>query len=339
MRRAGSVAAVLVAAAMVAGCTGDTAPSANSSAPAPTVDPNATPTPRPSPPDVAVQPPGDRLLATITAGDKPCAIAADNQDRAWVTNYGEASLVSIDGQSSKLSKPIATRLNPCAIVWSAGALWMAQLGSGNVARLDPDTGEAIFTLPVGGQVWDMQVGDEGSVWIAVRNSRKVLRVDPATNVVAAEIQLDGTLSGLAVTPGAVWVAVDSENEAVRIDTATNEVAATIPLAGSPTWWGTDGEHLWLSFTNDGTVAAVDPATDTVGDAVYVGGHPLDLAVAAGKVWVPDIDSGTLWELDAVTGAVQAGYQLPNGIFVAEERLGDLWVLNFGGEEVYRLSLD
>jgi DNA-binding beta-propeller fold protein YncE len=144
---------------------------------------------------------------------------------------------------------------------------------------------------------------------------------------------------MAVTPGAVWVAVDSQDQAVRIDTATNEVVATIALSGSPTWWGTDGKHLWLSFMDDGTVAPVDPATNTVGEAVYLGGHPLDLAVAGGKAWVPDIDSGTLWELDAATGEIEAGYQLAPGIFVAEERLGDLWVLNFGGQEVFRLSLD
>ena len=72
-------------------------------------------------------------------------------------------MVSIDGESNVPSKPTDTRLNPCAIVWSEGALWVAQLGSGNVARVDPDSGEAIFTLPVGGQVWDMQVGEDGSV--------------------------------------------------------------------------------------------------------------------------------------------------------------------------------
>jgi streptogramin lyase len=324
--------------AVAAGCSGP-ASSPSISPPAATPDPNATPTPRPSAPDIAAQKPGDRLLATVKAGRQPCAIAADDHDRAWVTNYGAASLVSIDGESSEVSEPTETRLNPCAIVWSAGALWVAQLGSGNVARVDPDTGETIFTLPVNGQVWDMQVSEDGAVWIAVRNSRTVLRVDPATNVVVAAIQLEGTLSGMAVTPGAVWVAVDSENQAVRIDSATNEIAATIPLDGSPTWWGTDGEHLWLSFMDDGTVAPVDPATNTVGDPVYVGGHPLDLAVAAGKAWVPDIDSGTLWELDATSGEIKAGYELAPGIFVAEERLGDLWVLNFGGEDVYRLSLD
>jgi len=72
------------------------------------------------------------------------------------------------------------------------------------------------------------------------------------------------------------------------------------------------------------------------DRVDVDGGPLDLDVDRGTVWVPANGSGTLWMIDVATGVRTEGPALVPGIFVAQVLAGDVWVLDFSGDDVYRV---
>ena len=87
---------------------------------------------------------------------------------------------------------------------------------------------------------------------------------------------------------------------------------------------------------DGQVLRIDERTGKVLDRVHVPGTPLDLDVAGSTAWVPANQTGVLWTIDVGTGKAVEGPTLATGIFVAQALAGAVWVLNYSGDEVYRL---
>jgi len=65
------------------------------------------------------------------------------------------------------------------------ALWLREVGSGTVFRVDPRKNELVATICVGSGCC-LAVG-EGAVWATVPNERRLLRIDPASNRVTAAI--------------------------------------------------------------------------------------------------------------------------------------------------------
>ena len=84
---------------------------------------------------------------------------------------------------------------------------------------------------------------------------------------------------------------------------------------------------------------VDPATGAVGPSIRGARSPLDGTVLRGRAYIPDGTARTLLELDLESGAVAAVDALDEARnpFVAEIAFGDLWVLDYGGQRIWRVT--
>ena len=89
--------------------------------------------------------------------------------------------------------------------------------------------------------------------------------------------------------------------------------------------------------DDDMIVRLDPVSGRVLDRVRISGTPLDLDVDRGTTWVPANATGTLWRVDGETGNAEPAARLVPGIFVAQVLLGSVWVLDFAGDELYRIS--
>ena len=303
----------------------------------PSVPASRPPTPIPV---ASGMPLGERLVATISVANAPCALAGDGTS-VWVTSNSTTELDRIDPVTNIVVERITIDRGGCGIaVGSDGRIWIAELGVGAVIAVDPATSQVTARIDdVGPQLWDLKAGFD-SIWVADRNAKAVLRIDPVTEQVRATIPVGPLPSGLAVMDGGVWVSDDTDGKVRRIDPGTDTVVATADVGGAPSWFADDGgSTLVVAQRGAGKVVSLDPATAALGTPVGGWGQPLDGTVFDGIAWIPEGRSRSVGVLDVRAASTDVTrYALPDAVnpFVAEAAFGDIWVLDFGGTTIWRI---
>jgi len=348
MRDLGRLLVVPSLMVVVVACGSATQPTATSiavptptAAPSPMTIPSAAPTPTPTSatPTSEATPSSVSSPATVTieTGGGPCAMA-ELEGSVWVTNYYDATMVRIDGASNAIRQTVDLGTNPCGIAALDSKLWVAVLGDQSLIEYDPSTDTVAHTIDVGGQPWDVQAGF-GSIWVPVRGANVVVRVDPAAGTVAASIPISGTVTGAAITATEVWVASQS-GRIDRIDPDTNEVAGQIELDAPPYWFAVGSDSVIATESGNAQTVVLDATTGQVRSSAMTDPNPRDPGFVGGNFWVPSQSSGTL-NIVSETGELLAQLPVPDarGPFVADEALGDGWILNYGGNTAVRLPTD
>ncbi|MEO8273257.1 MAG: hypothetical protein ABI620_04255 [Chloroflexota bacterium] len=334
---------VSILAIAVAGCAGNgpTSSPAPVATATPTVGPTSgstvPPTANPVPTDTPL---GDRLVATITVPQAPCAMATDATS-VWISGSATAELIRIDPSTNAVSGKVTLDGSPCGVaVGPDGRIWVALLGAGSVVAVDPATMMVTARLDhVGPQLWDLKVGF-GAIWVSDRSAKALLRIDPKDATITATIPIGAQPSGLAVVKSGVWVSDDTDGKLRRIDPATNAIAGTVTAGGAPSWFADDaGASLLIAQRGAGSVLTVDQAADTLGVPSTGWNEPLDGTVVGSAAWIPEGSGRRVGVLGIGAGAPGiVRYALPGAVnpFVAEPGFGDVWVLDFGFTTVWRI---
>lgn len=315
------------------------APSATASAvvsPAPTTEATASPTASSSAPEPADL--GTRLVATIDGVVKPCAMVATKTD-IWVTGNNPSMLARVDPATDTVVSQAPTDGSPCGIaVGPDGRLWIALLGAGRVVAVEPKNGKTTATIDgLGANLWDLKAGFD-SIWVVDRTNRELVRIDPDLEKVTSRIEIGPSGSGLAIADGSVWVVDDIDGSVRRIDPKTDTVTATVALERGASWFADDGRALAVANRLDGSIVPIDGSTSSAGQPIEGASSPLDGTVVDGRAYIPDGSSGTLVEVDLATDSIAAVDRLEDAVnpFVAEAAFGDLWVLDYGGQRIWRI---
>jgi streptogramin lyase len=346
------VVAVAVTSFLVAGCgqgpvstrVASTGPGATDAAPSavPTEGPsepaNASPSAATASP-IAPTGLGDRSIATIDGVNKPCAMAATDTD-VWVTGNNPSMLARIDPATNAIVSQTPTAGSACGIaVGPDGRLWIALLSAGQVIAVDPATGDVTDTIDgLGANLWDLKSG-YGAIWVVDRTKRELLRIDPSAATVTGRVPIGRSASGLATVGGSVWVVDDADGSVRRIDPETLDVQATIELARGASWFADDGAALVVADRVHGSITPIDPGSTASGDPITGSSGPLDGTVLDGRAYIPDGTARTLVEVDLAAGSIDAVDSLDDAVqpFVAEIAFDDVWVLDYGGQRIWRIK--
>jgi YVTN family beta-propeller protein len=352
-----AAACLLASAAAIAGCTASTprtpAPTPPPTMVAPTATPSVIPTatqaalatasgapsPRTSPIATPTASPGDGdILATVETGFGPCAIA-ELGGSVWVTNLNEGTLSRIDGASNEVTDEVDVGSQPCGIASDGTALWLGVLGEHALVRFDPESNTVTDRFDVGGPVWDVQFG-HGAIWVAVQQADQLLRIDPDQAHIVETLDVGAQPSGLAITETEVWVAT-SVGAIMRVDPATNERLPDLVAEGDPTWFASAPGSVVVTFSNGGTVSIFNSATTELIMSFPLGPHARDPGFVGGNFWVTVQEGNEVQVVSPSSGDILGSFNLPEAIAIwsAEGLLGDGWVLDFGGNEVFRMSVD
>ena len=165
------------------------------------------------------------------------------------------------------------------------------ISSGELARIDPATGEIVFRRrgPIG-----LIAYSEGVLWALIGAELDTLeRIDPHTQAVIEHIpvsRIGETYGGgprlVATTPGSVWIA--SERSLWRLDPETHRFTGSVSLGHGVQAVAVGGGALW-ALAGDGTLLRVDPHSQRVTKTIRLGFYPAPsssaLAVGEGAAWV------------------------------------------------------
>ena len=104
---------------------------------------------------------------------------------------------------------------PSGLAGGAGALWV--VGTGFLARFDPDTRRVVAAFRVGhgvGTDADVVASDERIV--VARGNKVLYLIDPAANRVRAEVPLP-SVGAVAAGAGAIWVTDQVNGRLLRVE--------------------------------------------------------------------------------------------------------------------------
>jgi hypothetical protein len=113
--------------------------------------------------------------------------------------------------------------------------YLYQLASGNIHKVDPQTGKILATIPApqpgrnSGLAWA-----EGSLWLGRGSDRQILELDPQTGKVLRTIVSDRVVTGVTFSDGELWHGTLLEpqqhpSELRRVDRETSAVLESLEL--------------------------------------------------------------------------------------------------------------
>jgi glutamine cyclotransferase len=269
--------------------------------------------------------------------DSPVSIAGFGADSLWVTDLGDYRCDDTPRVEASCSGPEKVLLR----------------------RLNPETREAVATLPLGGTEGVRLAFGAGDAWISYDNYLRpsesgVLRLDLETNEITHKTPVKAP-SGLAFGEGSVWVTSLTGGTVSRVDPDTNEVVEEIQVSGGGTndvavgegsvWvasWGSPDNGSRLSEEDyergtrpepleDAKLVRIDLENGRVVAEIPVENRAIEggassVAVGDDAIWVTSVN-GKLLRVDPETNETVAKMDVGDYCFKVETGAGAVWTMS------------
>jgi streptogramin lyase len=181
---------------------------------------------------VRFDPVSQQVLARINI-PRPSRLAAGD-GVVWVISLPDDApdghAVAIDTRTDRIVADVEVGLQPIAIAFGEGSVWVIDQGRQRLQRIDPRANAIVASIPVGFLPTGVAVS-EGSIWVVSLSASGVdgpalSRIDPTTNTNLGSISVGhGAPVAVAVGAGSLWVATRNPDAIVRVDPPTAPVAA------------------------------------------------------------------------------------------------------------------
>jgi YVTN family beta-propeller protein len=281
------------------------------------VDPNSV---------AVIDPSSNRIVYSVPVGDRPLGPVTDGAT-VWTASADRRTLSRLPSSRAQPVLTVGTGTIPAAIAVAAGNVWVSNLGSPDLSRIDGRFGTVEEEVPIAGAdrrgISGVLTARDGAIWLA-RRFERLRKIDPATKAVVRTYDVVTRGEALAVGFGAAWVGAIRPKGLVRVSEGSGR-ATDVPLVHAPRAVATGLRSVWVVVAGDDKVWRIDPRTDAVTATIPVGGEPTGIAVGGGAVWVTSASRGTVERIDPISERVVADVRLghaPSGVAFAH---GRVWV--------------
>lgn len=225
-----------------------------------------------------------------------------------------------------------------------GSVWVGEMDTNKLARLDPDRNIAQEIALPGGykEIMGVAVDEDNHVWICDEHAQALGMFDPSTGRYRqfAIPGHDPAPLGIAVdAKGRVWFTMMNGNGVGRFDPGTGEFTEyRIPTEHALPYWVSVGPHgqVWFSEFGAGKLGVLHPASGAIQEySLPHGSSPAGIAVGRhGVVWATTTQ-GLLVELDPHTGRLRTfGAPVADEYGVTVGASGHVWFGTASGRAVY-----
>jgi glutamine cyclotransferase len=109
--------------------------------------------------------------------------------------------------------------------------FLYQIAENQIARIEPETGRVVSTIPAPGTSCSGLAWAEGTLWVGQYRDRKIHQVDPETGEILRTIESNRFVTGVTWVDGELWHATWEADQAdVRhIDPQTGEVLERLDM--------------------------------------------------------------------------------------------------------------
>jgi streptogramin lyase len=262
--------------------------------------------------------------------------AAAGFGSVWVANDGSGTIARIDPGTNRVTRRIRIGRGACSTAAGAGAVWVVNYRTSSLVRIDPRTFRT-RSVRVDAVPFAVLVAF-GRVWATAWEAGRLDEIDPVTTSLVRRIDVGPRPAGLAVRRGAVWVGSGREQMTIaRVDPGTAAVVRYPVGAARPGWFASGTPDFWIQAA-DSDVLHVDPATGKVLTRLHVGRTLGQGALAPdGTIWLPDKEQSLVYRIDPVRQRVVDSFPAGPGAYLALRAFGSMWVLSYAGSDVRRFG--
>jgi streptogramin lyase len=283
---------------------------------------------------------------------KPASSMAFGYGALWTMHEGrmlkidgatvEVTEIEMPGAEAALLMMELDRYRGIAV--GEGAVWLADMASSSIFRIDPVTNKVGLTITtdIFGAQGSIAAGF-GSVWVVTfdKRDKRLTRYNAVTGASEAAIDLPEAGEGVLAAFGNIWVTAANRPALYRIDPASNRVVGTIATYGRTHLLAADErDSLWLWFDVEGVVQRVDAQTGNITATIETGTSNMesdgDIAIGNGSVWTINRAS-IVSRIDMQTNQAAGTYRPPIGTSQGRRlRFGSnsIWL---SGNAIYRIT--
>ena len=305
-----------------------------------TPPPAATPTPTPT---AVAKPSGLHVVQSTRVGRRP-NVARAAGGNVFVGSYGATRVSIVDAKTGKL-RAYAPRVG-IGVADSAagfGGIWLTVARSGDVVKLDADTGRPRGRYHVGGIPRAIATSKD-AVWVSLvaRNGAPdtLIKLDPKSGRTLSSTPYPYGIAALTTSSSAVWVVSRRRARVIRASPRTGAPLREVRVGETPPEYGVYGHGaLWIATPGDDAVYKVPTATGAV-IPISVGHRPRRLTVDRGAVYVTNYNSSDLYEIDVKSSQLVGDpVNLPVNPFAVTAGGRALWVTSPPNNELSKLVTD
>jgi serine/threonine protein kinase len=262
----------------------------------------------------------------------------------------------IDSASAELADAVQVGIDPEAIAFGAGGVWVANVEDESITRIDPATHDLVrAAIGVSNYPSDVITG-AGDAWVALGATAELVRINPEQNQPSEPLSAVGAKAGcgapfasLAFGVGQVWFVCRGGTEFGSYDPRTGVARrlalecqlatfskSTLPQYADMTF-GLD--TVWIANSAGNQVVGVDPVICQDPDEVSAGAGPIAVAVGGNALWVANFDADTVTRIaDPAGGApVSNTFDVGDGPSDLAVDENGVWVANKLDRNVMRLD--
>jgi streptogramin lyase len=203
-----------------------------------------------------IDPATDQIVDSIQLDVEPYALVIDG-NILWVTSFEANQVLRVDLQTKEITA-IQDIENALGVAVGGGSVWVAEHRTGNLVRMDPNTGSVIERIHLpDGSTPENVIFAEGSAWVANNLGNSISRVDAQTNAQTV-ISLPQRAVNVSMGGGFIWVALHPQQDAeidlskyqlAKIDPSTDQVEQVFDFPGAAGSAFSNGV-LWIVNRND-----------------------------------------------------------------------------------------
>jgi YVTN family beta-propeller protein len=327
----------------------------------PALDTRASAPPRRRPrPSRALALLGAAILVGVIAG--AVALAGDDSPPEAV-DVPPDSVAVIDVGSNAVVTAVRVDEAPGPVAAGVGLLWVLNLNSETVSRIDPRSRRVLQTQGIADEVGNLAASPD-EVWLATRcqaggQSGALVhlfsgRAGGVDVYGGDEVELDGVVPrrraapplvaavcALAAEGRSAWIASNHPPGLVRADydpvAEGTQVAWAQALGRAPTALAVGSGFVWAADPGQDVIRRIDASTGRAAGVVRTGADPVAVAAAGEAVWVANEGDDSVSRIEVGTNTI--GRPIPVGDEPAGIAIGAgaVWVANAGDGSVTRID--
>ena len=252
----------------------------------------------------------------------------------------EGTLTRIDAETDEVSgAPIDLGVGVAAVAVGGGSVWVSDAKTGELLRVDDETGRVTQRIQVGGHPGPLVYGG-GRVWVADTEGAGITAVNAkGGHVVRRDLAPHAAPLRLATGAGGLWVSSAETRHGPPHRPRSFATGKPIPAGRRPAGITVADGLVWVADTRAGSVTRVDPSLQAVSGApIPVGEHPGGIDAGTSAVWVTTAGEGAVRRLDLPSGEPDGG-PIPVGPEPGAIAVGTtaVWVVNDGDGSVTRIE--
>ena len=306
---------------------------------------------------------GAAALAAAAAGLLAIALAPGSPKPVSVPPN---SVAVIDPRTRTIVDAVPTDDNPGPVSAGAAGLWVLNLNSATVSRIDTRTRQVVATKGIGGspgtggtpggvaasqfEVWLNRAGCAGEkpgelihLFSARGGGVDLTEADnlPMAGAVPGHPKGDNAPGcGIAARDSSVWLTANFPPGMVRVDydatTGRSRIVWGRPMPVASAMAVGFGS-VWAIDPQSQVIRRIDPDTGQPTVDLHAGANPVAVAVGAGAVWVANAEDNSVSRIDPRTNTVTQAIPVGAGPAAVATGAGAVWVALTDAGSVARID--